>query len=87
MANWLQNGAINAAVEELLKLKKHNNERVCKNGYSEVFQSLKEMGVNIKIDALYKQVKREYTKWVSEATCDVIVENNGKSEVPDFIPG
>ncbi len=84
IAHWLQCGAINAAMEELLKSKKKNNGRVCKNGYSEAFQTLKEMGVNIGIDALYKQVEREYTKWVNEVQCDVVVENDGKSEVSDL---
>ncbi len=87
IARWLRCGAINAAVEELLKLKKKNNGRVCKNGYSEAFQTLKEMGVNIGNDALYKQVEREYTKWINEVPCDVVVENDGKSEVSDLTPG
>ncbi len=58
LANCLQNVAIiNVAVEELLKSKKHNNGRVCKNGYSEALQSLKEMGVNIGVDELSSKWK------------------------------
>ncbi len=35
---------------------------------------MKEIGVNIGIYALYKQVGREYTKLVNEVPCDVVVE-------------
>ncbi len=81
------NGTINAAVEELLKSKKDNNRRVSKNGYLEMLQSLKEMGVNIGVVTLYKKVERVYRKWGHQMLSDFMVGKDVKSKVSHLTPG
>ncbi len=50
LADRLRYGAIKIAVDELVDSKKKNNGRVKRNGYSEAFESLEAMGVNVQMD-------------------------------------
>ncbi len=61
IADWLRYGAIKIAVNKLVDSKKKNNGRMERNGYSEAFESLKAIGVNVQMDSLYKQVERDYS--------------------------
>ncbi len=46
-----------------------------RNGYSEAFESLKAIGVNVQMDSLYKQVERDYNAWKLVQPNHVAVDN------------
>ena len=85
----LRKNALEAAVKDLVRMKTDNpNSKITKKTYENVKSSLEEVGVVIKLDALYKRVSRAFDK-INKVTTpvqevDVSPQSEARSQVSDL---